>query len=79
MLWNENKFNYAQFMGIVLHEVAPQSGFYGHHFNEIPTRTVYGVVPAAGCTSCWIVSEDVSNCSYQLSVIPLTSAHLSLA
>ena len=26
--------------------------------------------------SCWIVSGDVSNCSYQLSILPLMSSHL---
>ena len=31
----------------------------------------------AGCNSCSIVSGDVSNCSYRLTVHPLTSSRLS--
>ena len=35
--------------------------------------------PAAGCNSCSIVSGHVSNCSYRLTVHPVTSARLSSA
>ena len=46
-------------------EVAPPSVFHGHHFIEASGRL--------------IVSGDTSNCSYQLSVLPLPCANVSSA
>ena len=50
-------------------EVAPPSVFHGYNF----------YLNVGGSNYCWIVFGVISNCSYELSVLPLMSAHLSLA
>ena len=71
----------ALVLGLIVH-LGTLSRYYFAH-SIIPCYNIL----KSGCrcsqtadrNSCSIVSGDISNCSYQLSVLPLTSLHLSLA
>ena len=65
----KSRTNLSTAKGPIGPKVAPPSVFHGHNF----------YLNDAGSNYCWIVSGDISNCSYELSVLPLTSAHLSSA
>ena len=61
----KSRTNLSTANGPIGPEAAPPSVFHGHNFIE--TLQVA------------IIAGDISNCSYELSVLPLTSAHLSSA